>query len=221
MLADWSAECAADDPLIVVPWNNSHDPSGSPAAFIDLRADPNAIDSIPEAEAHPPLMQALRSLNAARSPVYTSKCDAWQMSNDELAQLRLDLGIGIRFDSGEDSGEDNGEEHVEGDPGRDDDDALAYGFISYIDCVCRDRALFASLPRHEHLLRTLTRLAAPLDHPHAALDAVLRPAFVTIDTPRQGWAITLYLKALGASPRRAHAAWAAALRDAVTLLRRS
>lgn len=70
MLFDWSAECAADDPVLVVPW--SSDPSDSPgiAPFIDLRQDPYAAEEIPEAEAHPPLLQALRALNAPRSPFH-------------------------------------------------------------------------------------------------------------------------------------------------------
>ena len=208
MHAEWSVECAAEDAVLVVPWGSPSDPSGI-SAFIDLRANPAAIDTIPEAEAHPPLMQALRALNAARSPVFTAKCDAWEMSEDEMAQLRLDLGIATGFDDSEDQ-----VNSVEVEP-----DALAFGFASYIDCICRDRALFASFPRHEHLLRTLTRLAARLDHPHASLECVLRPAFVHLEAPQQGYAISIYVKALGASPQRAHAAWAAALRDAVTLLR--
>ena len=97
MQAEWTVECGAEDAVLVVPWGSPSDPAGI-SAFIDLRANPDAIDAIPEAEAHPPLMQALRSLNAARSPVFTSKCDAWEMAADELAQLRLDLGIGTGFD---------------------------------------------------------------------------------------------------------------------------
>src|SRR5579871_6717377 len=89
MQADWSVECGTDDPAVVVPWS---DPAGG-AVFFDLVSDPDAIDFIPEAEAHPPLMQALRALNAARSPVFTAKCDAWPLAADELAQLRLDLGF--------------------------------------------------------------------------------------------------------------------------------
>ena len=39
MLADWSAECSADDPHLVVPW---HDPNSS-AHFINLRAEPYVL----------------------------------------------------------------------------------------------------------------------------------------------------------------------------------
>ena len=54
MLAEWSAECSAEDPVLVVPWN---DPGGNSAfgnsRFIDLRSNPHGFDAIPEAEQHP------------------------------------------------------------------------------------------------------------------------------------------------------------------------
>ena len=211
MQTEWTVECGAEDAVLVVPWNSSPDLAGI-SAFIDLRANPAAIDAIPEAEAHPPLMQALRALNAARSPVFTAKCDAWQMSKDEIAQLRLDLGIGTAFD--------DSEEGVDGNSVESETDALAFGFASYIDCICRDRALFASFPRHEHLLRGITRMASRLDHPHALLECVLRPAFVHLEAPQQGYAVSVYVKALGESPQRASRQWAGALADIAALLRR-
>ena len=211
MHAEWTAECAAEDPVLVVPWAAPHD-ADSDAAFVDLRANPGAIDTIPEAEAHPPLMQSLRALNAARSPVFTAKCDAWEMGADEIAQLKLELGIGPGFLTYE--------EDMAGDAAKDeDDDTLVFGFASYIDCVFCDRALFASFPRHEHLLRTVARLGTQLDHPQAALECVLRPAFVHLDTARQGYAVSVYVKALNESPQRAWRRWAAALADVTAILR--
>jgi hypothetical protein len=189
MLADWSVECAAEDPVLVVPWK---DPDGK-AAFVDLRANPYEFDSIPEAEQNPPLMHALRALNAARSPVFTAKCDAWPLSAEELEDLRLELDIPAA-------------------------DGLA-GFASYIDLVWRERALFLSLPQHEQMLRRLTRLAAPLDHPATALECVVRPAFLDLNGPQQGYAWSLYIKALGESQQAAWGNWGAALDAVVGLLR--
>src|SRR5580698_4866780 len=90
MLAEWSAECPQEDPVLVVPW--SSDPS-DPAAphFIDLRDNPYDLDHLPEAEQFPALMHALRALNAPRSAVFTAKCDAWALSAEELDVLRLNL----------------------------------------------------------------------------------------------------------------------------------
>ena len=189
MLAEWSAECSAEDPVLVVPWK---DPDGT-AAFVDLRANPYDFDAIPEAEHHPPLMQALRALNAARSPVFTAKCDAWPLDAGELEHLQLNLDLVA-------------------------EDAPA-GFGSYIDLVARERSLFTSFHQHEQLLRRLARLAAPLEYPAAALDCVVRPALIDLEGPQQGYAISLYLRALGATEQAALQEWAASLEAVVALVR--
>jgi hypothetical protein len=199
MLAEWSVECSAEDSILVVPWK---DPDGT-TAFVDLRADPYAFDAIPEAGQHPPLMHALRALNAQRSPVFTAKCDAWTLESEELDHLQLGLAPDLD------------EQLV--------DDATAAspcGFASYIDLVCRERSLFTSFPRHEQLLSRIVRLADPLDHPAAALDCVLRPGFLHLEGPQQGYAVSLYVKALGDTQHSAWAAWASALDGVVALLRR-
>jgi len=194
MLAEWSAECSAEDPVLVVPWK---DPDGK-AAFVDLRANPYDFDAIPEAEQHPPLMQALRALNATRSPVFTAKCDAWPLDQEELEHLRLNLDA------------DTADAHR----------GLSFGFASYIDLVGRERSLFTSFHQHEQMLRRLTRLAASLDLPEAALDCVIRPAIVDLEGPQQGYAFSLYVKALGYTQESATQEWAAALEAVVALVRR-
>ena len=189
MLAEWSAECAADDSILVVPWQDA----GGMTGFVDLRSSPRDFDAVAEAEQHPPLMQALRSLNMAHSPVFTAKCDAWPMDAEELHHLHsaLDVRTG---------------------------DAPA-GFASYIDLIWRHHTLFSSCHQQQQKLRSLTRLAAPLDRPSAALDCVLRPAFLDLEEPREGFAVTLYVKALGHSPQSAYKEWAAALAAVVALIR--
>jgi hypothetical protein len=189
MLAEWSVECSAEDPVLVVPW---HDPAGD-AAFVDLRANPYDLDAIPEAEQHPPLLHALRALNAQRSPVFTAKCDAWALDAEELAQLQL---------------------HIDVPP----PDASA-GFASYIDLVWRERAVFTSFHQQEQAVQRLVRNATAVDLPLAALDCVLRPALVDLDVAREGYAVSLYVKALGADPQSAQANWAAGLEAMVALLR--
>jgi hypothetical protein len=189
MLAEWSVECSAEDPILVVPWS---DPDGT-SAFVDLRANPYDFDAVAEAEQYPALMQALRALNAARSPVFTAKCDAWTLHEDELSHLQMNLDV----------------LPVEG----------AVGFASYIDLVWSERSLFASLPQHEQVLRRLTRLAAPLDRPTAALDCIVRPAFLDIESPQQGYAVSLYVKSLGHDPASALKEWGDALDAVVALIR--
>src|SRR5216684_6115514 len=92
MLSEWSAECSADDPVVVVPWSDPSDSTGN-RRFIDLRENPYDLDHLPEAERYPPLMHALRALNAARSPVFTAKCDAWPLDRDQLENLQLNLDV--------------------------------------------------------------------------------------------------------------------------------
>jgi hypothetical protein len=190
MLSEWSVECSADDPVLVVPWS---DPSNPDRHFIDLRENPYDLDHLPEVEQHPPLMHALRALNAARSPVFTAKCDAWPLDRDQLENLQLNLDVLA-------------------------EDTPA-GFASYIDILWRERSLFASFHQQEQLLHRLTRRAAPLDHPYAMLDCVLRPALVDLTGPQEGFALSLYIKALGHDPISAEENWAAALGAIIGILR--
>jgi hypothetical protein len=192
MLSEWSAECSADDPVLVVPWSDPADPSGN-RRFIDLRENPYDLDHLPEAEHYPALMHALRALNAARSPVFTAKCDAWPLEGEELNALRLNLDVLV--------------------------DETAAGFGSYIDILWRERSLFTSFHQQEQMLHRLTRHAALLDQPTAMLDCVLRPALVDLTGPQEGFAVSLYVKALGHDPHSAEENWATALDVVVALLR--
>ncbi len=200
MVAEWSAECGSDDPVLVVPWSDPETPS---IHFIDLRENPYDLDHLPEAVAYPPLLHALRSLNAQRSPVFTAKCDAWPVALDtdadnsyaqnELAYLHLNL------------------HHTT--------EETPIAFASYIDLLARDRTTFASRHRHEQLLDRITHRASSLDHPYAMLELVLRPSLIDITVPQEGFAISLYVKALGHDSQSAEDHWAAALTDITTLLR--
>ena len=189
MFAEWSAECGADDPVLVVPWSA---PPGM-GSFVDLRENPYDLDHLPEAEQHPPLMHALRALNAARSPVFSAKCDAWALDQEELEPLRFDL---------------------EATPVE-----TPHGFASYIDLVWRERGIFVSFHQQEQRLTKLARLAETLDHPYAALECVLRSALIDLAGPQEGFAFSLYVKALGTDPAHAYEHWARALEAMVGLLR--
>jgi hypothetical protein len=192
MLSEWSVECSADDPVVVVPWSDPSDSTGN-RRFIDLRENPYDLDHLPEAERYPPLMHALRALNAARSPVFTAKCDAWPLDAEELDGLRVNLDVLA--------------------------EEAAAGFGSYIDILWRERSLFASFHLQEQMLHRLTRHAAPLEHPYALLDCIIRPAMVDLTGPQEGFAISLYVKAAGHDAPSAEANWASALDAVVAVLR--
>ena len=196
MLADWSAECSADDPHLVIPWS---DPESS-ARFIDLRAEPYDIAEIPEADHYPALGRALRALNATRSPFLTAKCDAWPLiagdpdhHADSLESLRLQLDLDV--------------------------EQARFGFASYIDLLWRERAIFASAHHQQDRLDRITRRAQKLSHPEAALECVLRPAMLDLNGALEGYAFTVYVTALGTNADTASQQWSAALEDVVHLLR--
>ena len=189
MLFDWSAACSADDPVLVVPWQD--DASG--LHFIDLREDPDALDSIAEAEQFPALLQSLRALNGVRSPLFTAKCDVWTADPDELAALTLEL---------------------QAEP----ESAIA-GQVSYIDLLCRDRALFSSFHQQQHLLGRMERRLAALDHPLALAEAVVRPALLDFTSPQEGFSLSLYIKAVGPDATAADQAWSSGLAAITTVLR--
>jgi hypothetical protein len=192
MLSEWSVECSADDPVLVVPWSDPADPTGN-RRFVDLRENPYDLDHLPEAEQYPALMHALRALNAPRSAVFTAKCDAWLLDAEELETLRMNLDVG-------------------------EDEAPA-GFGSYIDLLWRERSLFASFHQQEQMLHRLTRLAKPLEFPYAMLDCVLRAAVIDLTGPQEGFAVSLYVKAVGHDPQAAEENWATALDAVVAVLR--
>jgi hypothetical protein len=195
MQAGWSAECGANDPVLVVPWD---DPANPASHYVDLREDPYELDHIPEAEAHPALLQALRALNATRSPVFTAKCDAWLCDADELDTIQAELDL--------------------------PEAEAAHGFASYIDLLFRDRTLFLSFHAQAQRLDRLQRLLEPLDLPNALAEATLRPALIDLVTPdfsgpAEGFAVTLYLRAVGHDRAQAYERWSRAMDALVVILR--
>jgi len=193
MLSEWNAECSNDAPTVVVPWSDAE----SGAHFVDLRAEPHDIAEIPEAEHYPALGRALRALNATRSPFLTAKCDAWELAAatdaETLDALRLELMLS-------------------------DEDGL-YGSASYIDLLWRERSVFASAHQQQDRLDRIVRRAQKLSHAEAALECVLRPALLDLNGPLEGFAVTLYVTALGPEPEIARRRWELALEDTVALLR--
>ncbi len=191
MLADWSAECSDDAPTLVVPWA---DPATG-AHFVNLRTEPYDLADIPEAEHWPALSRALRSLNATRSPVLTAKCDVWLLEPD--SEDLITLATELDFDASE----------------------ARSGLGSYIDLLWRERKVFASAHQQSDRLDRLVRRAARLPHDATSVQFILRPAMLDLSGPLEGFAVSLYVTAIGPEPESARVRWAAALDDVVTLLR--
>ena len=201
MHAEWTAECGADAPMLVVPWSESQsDPqpgAQNGARFFNLREEPYSISEIPEAERYPDLARALRALNANRSPFLTAKCDAWplssQESREELEAICKELML---FE-----------------------EESAFAFTSYIDLVWRERAIFISAHQQQDRLDRVVRRAAKLPHAESMLQCVLRPAMIDLAAPLEGFAATFYVTSLGADPETASKRWSSALEDVVDMLR--
>src|ERR1700733_4141224 len=153
MEADWAVELAAADPVITVPWAASGDDIRQ-CGFVDLRHGTHLVDEIEEARAKPPLRSALLLLNAATSPLWTAKCDAWTSSVDEGAEP---------FDPDEMGAE----------PGD-----TAFGAGSYVDLLARDVFFLASFERQERWIRTVTEVLRSIPASAARADLVLRRAEV-------------------------------------------
>ena len=201
MLSEWTAECSLDAPTLIVPWsadgqeNPSH--AGTGARFIDLRANPYDIAEIPEAEHNPTLARALRSLNATRSPFLTAKCDTWTLSAPNMPRLSKHFASSFFLTRRR----------------------LMYGYASYIDLLWRERSVFASAHQQQDRLDRIVRRAQRLPHAEAALECILRPAFLDLTGPLEGFAVTFYLTALGPDAEIARRRWELAMDDTVGLLR--
>ena len=193
MLAEWIAECSADDPIVVVPWS-------APAeklAFVDLRSNPYDVAEIEEAEQFPALGRALRALNATRSPFMTAKCDVWLLTEAQHAEALQAMQMELLLER---------------------EDAAA-GVGSYIDLLWRERNVFASAHQQSDRLERLVRRAQKVPISEGGLQLVMRPALVDFGTPLEGFATTLYVTALGRDAHAAAVSWESALEAVVDLLR--
>lgn len=138
MEADWSVEIGPDFPSIEASWHG----------FVDLRASPQSIKAIDEATKHRALRDALMALSADNSPAFTTKCDTWKVSADEIDPYEF---------------------------GASPADAQT-GFASYIDILERDPKHFQVFAFHENRARDLIRALRAIAQPQCRVDLVLRAA---------------------------------------------
>ncbi len=93
MQAELSVELGADDPMLAVPWT---DPE-SRWQYQDLRANPQSIGDIEEAQTHPEIREFLLALNSEHSALQTAKCDAW--FTEEMTEEDAIFGATCKFGS--------------------------------------------------------------------------------------------------------------------------
>lgn len=78
MEADWEVEIGPGAPVVASAWEG----------FVDLRRRPEAAEQLLEVAALAGLAEVLVRLNHADSPVWTAKCDVWELA--EFDPLELD-----------------------------------------------------------------------------------------------------------------------------------
>jgi hypothetical protein len=76
MVAEWSVELGASDPVLEIPWRSE---DGS-LRFLDLKRQPELLLEIPEACSYQELASFLDWANSADSQIETAKCDVWSTS---------------------------------------------------------------------------------------------------------------------------------------------
>jgi hypothetical protein len=190
MEADWTVALAAGDPVITVPWAASAGDIRK-CSFVDLRLGAHLIDEIEEARSKPPLRSALLLLNAAASPLWTAKCDAWTSSVDEGAEP---------FDPYE----------MAADAGD-----TAFGAGSYIDLLARDVSFLSGFEGQEQWIRAVTQVLRSTPASAARAELVLRRAEVE---GASGFAVTWFVEGCGSTAQRAGQRWAQALDIALAVV---
>ena len=138
MEADWAVEAGGDAARIEADW----------AGLVDLRRDAAFVDQIAEARKHAALRAALLELNGPDSPLFTSKCDAWTLAQDEIDPLEFDCAP----------------------------NETRVGLASYIDAIVLDRAIFASFEVHEAWVKRAALALREISAHRGRVDLVVRAA---------------------------------------------
>jgi hypothetical protein len=148
METDWSVAASAEDPVIETRWSDA----ASGVQWMDLRVDGemqrSRIADLPEAAQSQAMTEALVLLNAPLGLLMTTKCDRWQLSEEELVELADTLDAPV----------------------------TTYGYGSYIDVLMAHAVPMADFLLHEEWARTTARRCAALAVEHARLELVVRPA---------------------------------------------
>ena len=170
MEADWEFEMGPDAvgnvaPVIEARW----------AGFVDLRRNPERARQLPEAGLLPGFAEALIKLNAAASPVWTSKCDVWP---------KLETGD---FDPDE----------LDAPP-----DSSAHAMGCYIDVLTRDGHQWRMPEMAADACKQVCALLRAVPLGCCRADLVIRSALVVQEPASQeveGLGVTAYLTSCGES----------------------
>lgn len=141
MEADWSVEIGPKLPEINGAWEG----------FVDLRRFPGAVENIEEARLYPALRDALLMLNGEGSPVFTTKCDAWTIRDEDIDPDEFSATS----------------------------ETARVGFACYIDVLELDAGQFQSFEFHEQRAREIAMALRGVDLRGARVDTVVRRAHLS------------------------------------------
>ena len=167
MEADWEFEIGGGAPVIEAWW----------PGYVDLRRSPASVVTIPEAVELSALGDVLIRLNAAYSPVWTSKCGVW--TNDDAEQFDAD-----EFDAP---------------PG-----GTAYTQGCYIDLLPRAVEQWPSADAIAAICKSWSAGLHEVPLRSCRADLIIRQAFTPPE--RRHLAVTAYLTGSGSTPGEALAA---------------
>jgi hypothetical protein len=115
MDADFSVELGAEDPILDFPW----EAPGTALRYYDVKAAPDQLRFIDEAEKYHELRDFLASVNSPTSMFETAKCDVW--TDDDLTEIEDIYDAQLKFVSyvdlvfaGQDSNRTNFDAHERG-----------------------------------------------------------------------------------------------------------
>jgi len=177
MEADWEFElgpdaAGSDAPVIEAHWEG----------FVDLQRHPERTRDLPETAQFPALAEALVKLNAADSPVWTSKCDYWpHLEAGEFDLDELDAPSGCS----------------------------AHAMGCFIDLLPRSDQQWALPEMAEKACRRICGLLNAVPLRCCRADLIIRRAYIAPKLMDLG--ITAYLTACGESPAEAKRTLEAAL----------
>jgi len=86
MEADWEIEIGGEAPVMDAHWTG----------LVDLRGEPEQARRLSETYQLPQLAEVLIRLNAANSPVWTSKCDVFVPDHFDPDDLDAPIGVALR-----------------------------------------------------------------------------------------------------------------------------
>ena len=163
MEADWEIEVGGGAPVIEALW----------AGFVDLRRNPERIAEVAEAASFPPLAKLLAALNGADSPLWTAKCDVWEVvaENPDLPVQEAPVEAELT-----------------------DEVSKTVCIACYIDLLPLKETVFARWEEAEEFCRKWVSRLEDGDQPDCRIDLIARQA---IAGSEEGFGVTAYLSAMG------------------------